>query len=103
MGAGSRLVLRFEPLVLHCECRDLETAMRVVGLARDAGLRESGVSGLQRPIAALRCSIRLEVPARLPPSFLRPVSHLPLTPQLCHIEPTCIPALTPALGLPAET
>lgn len=78
---GSRLVLRFEPLVLHCECRNLETAMRVVGLARAAGMRESGVSGLHRPIAALRCSIRLEVPARLPPSFLRRASHLPCLPR----------------------
>eukprot|EP00884_Botryococcus_braunii_P015600 jgi/Botrbrau1/2723/Bobra.0164s0003.1 len=62
LHTGSHLVLRFEPLIVHCECRDVPTAMRLVTLARAAGMRESGASGLERPIAALRCSIRMEVP-----------------------------------------
>jgi tRNA(Phe) wybutosine-synthesizing methylase Tyw3 len=60
-AAGS-LVLRFEPFILHAECRTLEEASKVLLAARNAGYRESGATLGSRVMIAIRCSLRLEVP-----------------------------------------
>ena len=60
-AAGS-LVLRFEPFILHAECRTLQEASRVLLAARNAGYRESGATLGARVMIAIRCSLRLEVP-----------------------------------------
>lgn len=43
-ATGARLILRFEPFILHAECRDLDTAMRLLVAARNGGYRESGAT-----------------------------------------------------------
>nr|POE67462.1 trna wybutosine-synthesizing protein 2/3/4 [Quercus suber] len=60
----SELVLRFEPLIVAVECKDLASAQSLVSTARSAGFRESGITNAnnKRVIVAIRCSIRLEVP-----------------------------------------
>jgi tRNA(Phe) wybutosine-synthesizing methylase Tyw3 len=40
--AGAKLVFRFEPFILHVECRSMAAAQRVLQVARQAGYRESG-------------------------------------------------------------
>lgn len=39
----SRLLLKVEPFILHVQCRDLESAKTLLGLASQAGFRESGI------------------------------------------------------------
>ncbi|KAM7264602.1 hypothetical protein ACFE04_002285 [Oxalis oulophora] len=58
------LVLRFEPLIVAIECRDLESAQGMVALAIRCGFRESGITSAngKRVIVGVRCSIRMEVP-----------------------------------------
>ncbi|KAL6761820.1 methyltransferase TYW3-domain-containing protein, partial [Haematococcus lacustris] len=62
---GCTLVLRFEPFLLHAECRDMAAASWLLQAARGAGFRESGVTtGARgsRVMAGVRCALRLEVP-----------------------------------------
>ncbi|KAG2492264.1 hypothetical protein HYH03_009504 [Edaphochlamys debaryana] len=64
-AGGARLVLRFEPFVLHLEARTPEMGQRVLAAARAAGFRESGLtlgSGGRRVMVGVRCSLRLEAP-----------------------------------------
>ncbi|BFG27473.1 hypothetical protein CerSpe_137470 [Prunus speciosa] len=57
------LVLRFEPLIIAVECKDLASAQSLVSKAIACGFRESGITNSsKRMIIAIRCSIRLEVP-----------------------------------------
>jgi len=35
--------LKFEPFILHVRCRSLEATIRILGLARDNGLKKSGI------------------------------------------------------------
>lgn len=59
----NELVLRFEPLIVAVECRDLKSAQDLVSLAIFCGYRESGITNAgKRMIVGIRCSIRLEVP-----------------------------------------
>lgn len=59
----SRLVFRFEPLIVAIECKDLASAQSLVSIAIASGFRESGItSASKRVIIAIRCSIRLELP-----------------------------------------
>ncbi len=37
-------MLRFEPFVLHAECRDMESARLLLTAARYGGFRESGIT-----------------------------------------------------------
>ncbi|GFR52773.1 hypothetical protein Agub_g15385, partial [Astrephomene gubernaculifera] len=63
--SGDRLVLRFEPFILHLEASNAAWGQRVLAAARAAGFRESGLtlgSGGRRVMVAIRCSLRLEVP-----------------------------------------
>lgn len=59
----SELVLRFEPLIVAVECRDLKSAQDLVSFSIACGYRESGITNAgKRVIVGIRCSIRLEVP-----------------------------------------
>ncbi|KAA8520067.1 hypothetical protein F0562_014323 [Nyssa sinensis] len=59
----SDLVLRFEPLIIAVECKDVSSAQSLVSLGISCGFRESGITSVnKRVIVAIRCSIRLEVP-----------------------------------------
>ena len=42
-GTG-RLVMRFEPFIMHAECRDVAAAAQLLQAARLAGFRESGLT-----------------------------------------------------------
>ncbi|KAJ3683789.1 hypothetical protein LUZ60_014016 [Juncus effusus] len=60
---GFEAVLRFEPMILAVDCRDLESARRLVSLAVSSGFRESGITSVQKRIMiSIRSSIRMEVP-----------------------------------------
>ncbi|GAB5357309.1 hypothetical protein AAMO2058_000363500 [Amorphochlora amoebiformis] len=63
---GGRLMsMRFEPFILCCECRDMATAYRLLGVANRSGMRESGImGGPKRFLVGIRCSLRLEVPVK---------------------------------------
>ena len=74
-GVGN-LVLRFEPFILHAECRTLDEASRVLLAARNAGYRESGATLGNRVMIAIRCSLRLEVPVANGGELLVPESYL---------------------------
>ena len=55
------LVLRFEPFILSVEASSVEHGGRFVAAARDAGFRESGITGNdRRVVCSIRCSIRME-------------------------------------------
>ena len=55
--------LKFEPMVLHVQCADLEAARRLHLAAIDSGFKNSGLSvGKKKIIAAIRSSHSLEVP-----------------------------------------
>lgn len=59
--------LKFEPLILHVECRDTASAMLLLSAALAAGLKQSGISSLgKRNVVAIRGSQRLEVPLTHP-------------------------------------
>ncbi|KAJ1700928.1 hypothetical protein LUZ63_000707 [Rhynchospora breviuscula] len=60
---GFEAVLRFEPMIVAVDCRDLDAARQLVGVAISSGFRESGITSVQkRVMVAVRCSIRMEVP-----------------------------------------
>mmetsp|Transcript_7139 Transcript_7139/g.20156 ORF Transcript_7139/g.20156 Transcript_7139/m.20156 type:complete len:513 (+) Transcript_7139:1000-2538(+) len=61
---GGCLVFRMEPFVMHAECRGVEWSAQLLGLARQAGFRESGMvpSNKGRCMVGIRCNLRLEVP-----------------------------------------
>ena len=63
-NAGMLTSLLLEPFVLHAECADAALAQHILGVARDAGFRESGVSlGRKRVMVQIRTvAMRLEVP-----------------------------------------
>eukprot|EP00873_Tetraselmis_striata_P029077 jgi/Tetstr1/449341/TSEL_003855.t1 len=58
------LVFRMEPFVMHVEARGVEWSALLLGWARQAGFRESGmVPSLKgRCMVGIRCNLRLEVP-----------------------------------------
>eukprot|EP00931_Biecheleriopsis_adriatica_P010308 TRINITY_DN111399_c0_g1_i1.p1 TRINITY_DN111399_c0_g1~~TRINITY_DN111399_c0_g1_i1.p1 ORF type:complete len:718 (-),score=150.95 TRINITY_DN111399_c0_g1_i1:22-1893(-) len=61
---GTLTTLLLEPFVLHAECADVDTAQQMLGVAREAGFRESGISlGRRRVMLQVRTlAMRLEVP-----------------------------------------
>lgn len=59
---GGRLIFRFEPFILAVECRHLAVANRLIQICRQAGFRESGVTGEKRFMVGVRSALRLEVP-----------------------------------------
>eukprot|EP00933_Yihiella_yeosuensis_P061531 TRINITY_DN64366_c0_g1_i1.p1 TRINITY_DN64366_c0_g1~~TRINITY_DN64366_c0_g1_i1.p1 ORF type:complete len:391 (+),score=80.02 TRINITY_DN64366_c0_g1_i1:38-1210(+) len=64
---GQLVTLLLEPFVLHAECADVATAQQILGVAREAGFRESGIShGRRRVMVQIRTlAMRLEVPLAL--------------------------------------
>lgn len=61
LTADTRYVLyKFEPLILHVKCRDLDAAKQLYSIAMACGFRESGIGSNNN--VAIRCSIRLDAP-----------------------------------------
>lgn len=61
VNTNSRFILyKFEPLILHVKCRDLDTANILYTTAMNCGFRESGIGS--NNIVAIRISIKLDIP-----------------------------------------
>ena len=59
----SELVFRFESFIIFVECRDLDSAQKLVSLAIACGFKEFGITSVsKRVIVGIRCSIRFKVP-----------------------------------------
>jgi tRNA wybutosine-synthesizing protein 3 len=54
------ILYKFEPLILHVKCRDLEMANNLYSVAMSCGFRESGIG--TNNIVGIRISIKLDVP-----------------------------------------
>ncbi|CUM51591.1 uncharacterized protein AC631_02712 [Debaryomyces fabryi] len=54
------ILYKFEPLILHVKCRDLEMANKLYSAAMSCGFRESGIG--TNNIVGIRISIKLDVP-----------------------------------------
>lgn len=60
-NVNTRYILyKFEPLILHVKCRDLEMANKLYSAAMSCGFRESGIG--TNNIVGIRISIKLDVP-----------------------------------------
>ncbi|EGW34347.1 uncharacterized protein SPAPADRAFT_134561 [Spathaspora passalidarum NRRL Y-27907] len=60
-GGESRSILfKFEPLILHVKCRDLNQASKLYTVAMNCGFRESGIGSNYN--VAIRISIKLDIP-----------------------------------------
>ncbi|KAM8839726.1 tRNA wybutosine-synthesizing protein 3 homolog [Synchiropus picturatus] len=77
-------VLKFEPFVLHVQCRSLEDAQLMHSVAVESGFRNSGltIGKTGKIITAVRCTHGLEVPLTLKGDLL--VSHQYID-FLCHL------------------
>ncbi|KAG0441538.1 tRNA wybutosine-synthesizing protein 3 like protein [Dictyocoela muelleri] len=58
------LYFKFEPLLLHVECIDLESAKLFFNKIRSKGFRNSGISISKRIIVELRNTLKLDVPVK---------------------------------------
>ena len=68
---------KFEPFVLHCECRSLVAATGLLAVAIGAGFRESGIMNAdKRVMLAVRGSLRIEAPVAVGSELLVPESYL---------------------------
>ncbi|KAG0673421.1 hypothetical protein C6P40_002948 [Pichia californica] len=54
------ILFKYEPLILHVQCRDFKSASRLYSSAMGCGFRESGIGANNN--VAIRISIRLDVP-----------------------------------------
>lgn len=54
------ILYKFEPLILHVKCRNLEMANKLYSTAMSCGFRESGIG--TNNIVGIRISIKLDVP-----------------------------------------
>ena len=63
-GTPGTVVLKFEPFVLHVQCRDVDTARRMCACAVEAGFRNSGITWGRagKLVMAVRSTHGLEVP-----------------------------------------
>ncbi|KAK7812312.1 hypothetical protein U0070_024582 [Myodes glareolus] len=63
-GATSSAVLKFEPFILHVQCRTLQDAQTLHSVAIDSGFRNSGITVGKRgkTMMAVRSTHGLEVP-----------------------------------------
>lgn len=60
---SSLISLKFEPMVMHVEARDIDHAQKLLSIAVQSGFRNSGISiSPRRYIVAVRCTLKLEVP-----------------------------------------
>lgn len=61
INVNTRYILfKFEPLILHVKCRNLEVANKLYSAAMSCGFRESGIG--TNNIVGIRISIKLDVP-----------------------------------------
>lgn len=58
------LYFKFEPILLHVECYDLESAKYLFKKLRSNGFRNSGIVLSKRIIVELRCLLKLDVPIK---------------------------------------
>lgn len=54
------VLFKYEPLILHVQCRDFKAASRLYSVAMGCGFRESGIGANNN--VAIRISVRLDVP-----------------------------------------
>ncbi|RLV90083.1 tRNA wybutosine-synthesizing protein 3 [Spathaspora sp. JA1] len=54
------ILFKFEPLILHVKCRDLNQASKLYTIAMNCGFRESGIGSNYN--VAIRISIKLDIP-----------------------------------------
>lgn len=59
-GATRYILFKFEPLILHVKCRDLNTANLLFSTAMGCGFRESGIGS--NNIVGIRTLIKLDIP-----------------------------------------
>ena len=61
---GGDSILKFEPFVLHVQCRDLESAKKLLTIALGSAFRNSGIipSKGNRFVLAVRSTLTLELP-----------------------------------------
>eukprot|EP00835_Amoeboradix_gromovi_P004003 NODE_289_length_11662_cov_0.555133.p4 type:complete len:205 gc:universal NODE_289_length_11662_cov_0.555133:10727-10113(-) len=59
-----RVILKYEPVIMHVACRDMESAVVLHNASFNAGFRNSGIScdlKQSRFTVAIRCTINLEI------------------------------------------
>lgn len=65
-ASAALVYLKMEPMILHVECRDLDTAIDLLHKALSAGFRNSGLTcnkaDCRRWIVAIRSTIKLDIP-----------------------------------------
>eukprot|EP00048_Salpingoeca_helianthica_P001252 m.47872 g.47872 ORF g.47872 m.47872 type:complete len:193 (-) comp11315_c0_seq1:87-665(-) len=71
------VVYKFEPFVLHIRCEDLEAGQKLLRVALECGLKNSGMVPSRQPMVAIRSTHRLEIPIALSGRLM--VSHEYLT------------------------
>lgn len=54
------ILFKYEPLILHVQCRDLKSASKLYSTAMGCGFRESGIGANNN--VAIRISIKLDIP-----------------------------------------
>lgn len=55
--------LKFEPFILHIECKDLQSAKKLLLLSKQTGFRESGINAISnRIILRITFNLKLEIP-----------------------------------------
>ena len=55
--------LKFEPFILHIECKDIDSAKQLLTVSRQTGLRESGINAISnRIMLRITFNLKLEVP-----------------------------------------
>lgn len=59
-GATRYILFKFEPLILHVKCRDLDTANLLFSTAMSCGFRETGIGS--NNIVGIRTLIKLDIP-----------------------------------------
>ena len=61
---GENSILKFEPFVLHVQCKDLDCAKKLLTIALSSGFRNSGIvpSKANRFVLAVRATLTLELP-----------------------------------------
>ncbi|KAM9789136.1 tRNA wybutosine-synthesizing protein 3 homolog [Neosynchiropus ocellatus] len=81
-------VLKFEPFVLHVQCRRLEDAQLMHSVAVESGFRNSGltVGKTGKIITAVRCTHGLEVPLTLKGELLVSRQYIDFLSQLANTK-----------------
>lgn len=85
-GSSGDAVLKFEPFVLHVQCRQLEDAQLMHSVAIDSGFRNSGltVGKTGKIITAVRSTHGLEVPLSHDGTLLIPQEYITYLTQVAN-------------------